>query len=83
MQIAGKRWKIDLKSRQEAGLLLSAVNLPGGIQVTGWGEVAIWLSFGSTAVRHSVAEVGTPYFLLLMPLHLNHLLSGGGMRKTS
>ena len=33
VKVAGKRWKIDLKSRQEAGLLLSAVNLPGGIQV--------------------------------------------------
>mmetsp|Transcript_31083 Transcript_31083/g.69022 ORF Transcript_31083/g.69022 Transcript_31083/m.69022 type:complete len:304 (+) Transcript_31083:149-1060(+) len=31
-EIAGKRWKVDLNSRQEAGLLLSAVNLPGGIQ---------------------------------------------------
>jgi exosome complex component RRP4 len=32
-QIAGKRWKVDLNSRQEASLLLSAVNLPGGVQV--------------------------------------------------
>ncbi len=32
-QVAGKRWRIDLKSRQEAALMLSAVNLPGGIQV--------------------------------------------------
>lgn len=32
LQVAGKRWKIDLNSRQEAALLLSAVNLPGGIQ---------------------------------------------------
>eukprot|EP00879_Flechtneria_rotunda_P004122 GHRR01004367.1.p1 GENE.GHRR01004367.1~~GHRR01004367.1.p1 ORF type:complete len:327 (+),score=72.26 GHRR01004367.1:123-1103(+) len=31
-EIAGKRWKIDLNSRQEAGLLISAVNLPGGVQ---------------------------------------------------
>eukprot|EP00877_Chromochloris_zofingiensis_P000115 jgi/Chrzof1/10103/Cz04g27050.t1 len=31
-EVAGKRWKIDLNSRQEAALLLSAVNLPGGIQ---------------------------------------------------
>lgn len=31
-EVAVKRWKVDLKSRQEAGLLLSAVNLPGGIQ---------------------------------------------------
>lgn len=33
LQIAGKRWKIDLHSKQEAGLLISAVNLPGGVQV--------------------------------------------------
>ena len=32
-QVAGKRWRIDLKSRQDAALMLSAVNLPGGIQV--------------------------------------------------
>lgn len=31
-QLAGKRWKVDLASRHEASLLLSAVNLPGGIQ---------------------------------------------------
>ncbi len=31
-QVAGKRWKVDLSSSQEAGLLLSAVNLPGGVQ---------------------------------------------------
>ncbi|KXZ41279.1 hypothetical protein GPECTOR_582g639 [Gonium pectorale] len=30
--IAGKAWRVDLKSRQEAKLLLSAVHLPGGIQ---------------------------------------------------
>lgn len=27
-----KRWRIDLQSRQEAHLLLSAVSLPGGVQ---------------------------------------------------
>lgn len=32
-QVQGKRWKVDLNSRQEASLLLSAVNLPGGVQV--------------------------------------------------
>ncbi|PNH10883.1 Exosome complex component RRP4 [Tetrabaena socialis] len=30
--VAGKAWRVDLKSRQEAKLLLSAVHLPGGIQ---------------------------------------------------
>ena len=33
MQIVGKRWKLDLHSLQEASLMLSAVNLPGGVQV--------------------------------------------------
>ena len=33
LQVANKRWKIDLKSRHEAALMLSAVNLPGGVQV--------------------------------------------------
>ncbi|MEW5298223.1 MAG: hypothetical protein WDW36_001370 [Sanguina aurantia] len=31
-EVAGKRWRIDINSSQEAHLLLSAVNLPGGIQ---------------------------------------------------
>lgn len=34
LQVQGKRWKVDLNSRQEASLLLSAVNLPGGVQVS-------------------------------------------------
>ena len=33
-QVQGKRWKVNLNSRQEASLLLSAVNLPGGVQVS-------------------------------------------------
>lgn len=32
VEIAAKRWRMDLNSRGEAYLLLSAVNLPGGIQ---------------------------------------------------
>ena len=31
-QVAGKRWRVDLGSKGEATLLLSAVNLPGGVQ---------------------------------------------------
>ncbi|OAE28603.1 hypothetical protein AXG93_2175s1870 [Marchantia polymorpha subsp. ruderalis] len=31
-QVAPKRWKVDVNSRQDAQLMLSAVNLPGGIQ---------------------------------------------------
>lgn len=31
-QVAGKRWRVDLGSKGEAVLLLSAVNLPGGVQ---------------------------------------------------
>ncbi|KAL3146314.1 hypothetical protein ABBQ32_003010 [Trebouxia sp. C0010 RCD-2024] len=31
-EVANKRWRIDLKSRQAAALMLSAVNLPGGVQ---------------------------------------------------
>ena len=33
MQIAAKRWRIDLNAAQQAALMLSAVNLPGGVQV--------------------------------------------------
>ena len=32
-QVAGKRWKLDINARQEALLMLSAVTLPGGVQV--------------------------------------------------
>jgi exosome complex RNA-binding protein Rrp4 len=32
LQVAGKRWRVDLMSRQEAALALSAVHLPGGAQ---------------------------------------------------
>ncbi|KAL2650698.1 hypothetical protein R1flu_018826 [Riccia fluitans] len=31
-EVAPKRWKVDVNSRQDAQLMLSAVNLPGGIQ---------------------------------------------------
>lgn len=31
--VAGKRWKVDVAAQQAAVLMLSAVNLPGGIQV--------------------------------------------------
>lgn len=31
-EISGKRWRLDLGSRHEASLLLSAVDLPGGVQ---------------------------------------------------
>ncbi len=33
LQVANKRWRIDLRSKQAAALMLSAVNLPGGVQV--------------------------------------------------
>jgi exosome complex component RRP4 len=31
-QISQKRWKVDTNSRQDSVLMLSAVNLPGGVQ---------------------------------------------------
>lgn len=31
-EVAGKRWKVDVGARQEGILMLSAVNLPGGVQ---------------------------------------------------
>lgn len=33
VQVAGKRWKLDIDSRQDAALMLSAVALPGNVQV--------------------------------------------------
>lgn len=32
LQPGNRRWKVDIQSRQEANLLLSSINLPGGIQ---------------------------------------------------
>ncbi|KAK9811058.1 hypothetical protein WJX73_009950 [Symbiochloris irregularis] len=32
IEIAAKRWRIDMNARREAALMLSAVNLPGGVQ---------------------------------------------------
>jgi hypothetical protein len=31
--VIAKRWKMDINGRQEAALMLSAVDLPGGVQV--------------------------------------------------
>ncbi|KAF0490126.1 Exosome complex component RRP4 [Gigaspora margarita] len=31
-EVTNKRWKVDINSRQDAVLLLSAINLPGGVQ---------------------------------------------------
>jgi exosome complex component RRP4 len=32
-EVTFKRWKLDIQSKQDAALLLSAITLPGGIQV--------------------------------------------------
>jgi exosome complex component RRP4 len=31
-ELGAKRWKVDIKARQDAILLLSSINLPGGVQ---------------------------------------------------
>jgi len=33
-EVAARRWKVDANSRQDAVLMLSSVNLPGGVQVS-------------------------------------------------
>lgn len=33
-KVAPKRWKVDVNGRQDAILMLSAISLPGGIQVS-------------------------------------------------
>lgn len=53
-EVGQKRWKVDLNSRQDAVLMLSSVNLPGGVQVTppraGRLERCFsWSAFGNTA----------------------------------
>ena len=35
-KVAPKRWKVDVNGRQDAILMLSAISLPGGIQVSLW-----------------------------------------------
>lgn len=32
-EVAQKRWKVDVSARQDAILMLSSINLPGGVQV--------------------------------------------------
>ena len=32
-ELSAKKWKVDINARQDAILLLSSVNLPGGVQV--------------------------------------------------
>ena len=34
-EVAQKRWKVDVSARQDAILMLSSINLPGGVQVRG------------------------------------------------
>ena len=38
LEVQQKRWKVDTFSRLESVLLLSSINLPGGILV-GWGHI--------------------------------------------
>jgi exosome complex component RRP4 len=33
-EVAQKRWKVDVNARQDGTLLLSSVNLPGGVQAS-------------------------------------------------
>lgn len=32
VEVAGQRWKVEANARQDAVLMLSSVNLPGGVQ---------------------------------------------------
>lgn len=34
-EVGQRRWKVDVNARQDGVLLLSSVNLPGGVQVRG------------------------------------------------
>lgn len=33
VEVGASRWKVDANARQDAALMLSSVNLPGGVQV--------------------------------------------------
>lgn len=40
VEVGSSRWKVDANARQDAVLMLSSVNLPGGVQVSL--SCAIW-----------------------------------------
>jgi exosome complex component RRP4 len=39
-KVQPRRWKVDANARQDAVLMLSSVNLPGGVQVDGFNNLA-------------------------------------------
>ena len=36
LKVQPRRWKVDMNSRQDTVLMLSSINLPGGVQVGGF-----------------------------------------------
>ncbi|CCM02569.1 uncharacterized protein FIBRA_04672 [Fibroporia radiculosa] len=43
-EVQPRRWKVDANSRQDAVLMLSSVNLPGGVQVSSFGVLASYVT---------------------------------------
>lgn len=41
-EVAQKRWKVDVSARCDAILMLSSVNLPGGVQVCTKRDMAVY-----------------------------------------
>jgi exosome complex component RRP4 len=40
LELGQKRWKVDIKARQDAVLMLSSINLPGGMMPAFYGRSA-------------------------------------------
>ena len=52
-QVGQRRWKVDTNARQEAVLLLSSINLPGGVQVGGVPGESARVQLGAGSAHHT------------------------------
>lgn len=72
VEVAGQRWKVEANARQDAVLMLSSVNLPGGVQrrkvesdslkmreFLAEGDVSVFPPFTrvSAAIKYTVREI--------------------------
>lgn len=60
-EISGKKWRVDIQAKQDAILLLSSVNLPGGIQRRKTQEDALNMRSLYAENDLIVAEVHSPF----------------------
>jgi len=60
-EISGKKWRVDIQAKQDAVLLLSSVNLPGGVQRRKTHEDALNMRVLYAENDLIVAEVHSPF----------------------